>query len=33
MSKSIVNAYKNIGLSKPKLLVENKIDTFVKYIK
>ena len=32
MSKSIVNAYKNIGLSKPKLLVENKIDTFVKYI-
>jgi len=32
ISNSIVNAYKNIGLSKPKLLVENKIDTFVKYI-
>ncbi len=32
ISKSIVNAYKNRGLSKPKILVENKIDTFVKYI-
>ena len=32
ISKSIVNAYKNIGLRKPKLLVENKIDTFVKHI-
>mgnify|MGYP001373738491 CR=1 FL=1 len=33
ISESIVNAYRNIGLSKPKILVENKIDTFVRYIK
>ena len=32
ISKSIFSAYKNKGLSKPKLLVENKIDTFEKYI-
>ncbi len=30
--KAITDAYGNIGLEEPEVLVENKIDTFVKYI-
>jgi len=30
--KAITNAYRNIGLKEPEVLVENKIDTFVKHI-